>query len=198
MLKQSPIVNFYFNGDGFMKRSFILLSCVLIFSIVVAAQTSAPKPDPALQKLQVLVGHWTYQGEYKAGPFGPGGKITGVYESRPILGGFFLQGEETEKGAEGETHNIEIDGYDPASKNFTSHGYQSDGSTWSGTMVVAGKTITWDGNFVIEGKPYPFKASFTLAPNLMSGLDEVKISTDGVKTWVPFFSARFVKAAVKK
>ena len=136
-----------------MKRLFIALSCMLMFSIVVAAQTSAPKPDPALQKLQVLVGHWTYQGEYKAGPLGAGGKITGVYDCRPVLGGFFLQAEETEKGAEGETHNIEIDGYDPISKNLTFQGYQSDGSTWSGVITVAGKKTTWDGKWSSRESP---------------------------------------------
>ena len=182
-----------------MKRLLIVLSYLLIFSVVVAAQTSAPKPDPALQQLQqVLMGHWTYQGEYKAGPLGPGGKISGVYDCRPVLGGFFFEAEETEKGADGETHNIEIDGYDPVSKNFTFQAYQPDGSTWSGIIVVAGKTITWDGKFIIAGKSYPVKAEITFAPNSTSGVEEAKISTDGGKTWVPFFSAKWAKAAAKK
>jgi hypothetical protein len=181
-----------------MKRLILAVSLILTFAIVIAAQTSAPKPDPALQKLQALVGHWTYQGEYKAGPLGPGGKITGVYDCRPILGGFFLQAEETEKGAEGETHNIEIDGYDPVSKNFTFQGFQSEGSTWSGVILVAGNTMRWDGKYVIAGKPYLIKADFTLAPNSMSGVEEMKISADGGKTWVPFLSAKWSKGAAKK
>jgi hypothetical protein len=93
-----------------------------------------------------------------------------------------LQAEETEKGVEGETHNIEIDGYDPVSKKFT----------------FQGKTMTWDGKWFIAGKPYPLKADFTLASDSMSGVEEAKISTDGGKTWVPFFSAKWAKAAVKK
>lgn len=86
-----------------MKRLILAVSLTLNFAVVVAAQTSAPKPDPALHKLQVLVGHWTYQGEYKAGLLGFVGKITGVYDCQPILGGFFLQAEETEKGMERRT-----------------------------------------------------------------------------------------------
>jgi hypothetical protein len=181
-----------------MKRLFIALTCLLMFSTMVAAQTSAPKPDPALQQLQVLVGHWTYQGEYKAGVLGPGGKIAGVYDCQPVLGGFFLQAGETEKGAEGETHNIEIDGYDPISKNLTFQGYQSDGSTWSGVIAVSGKKITWDGKWFIAGKPYPLKADFILATDSMSAMEEAKISTDSGKTWVSLFSAKWVKAAAKK
>jgi Protein of unknown function (DUF1579) len=145
------------------------------------------------------VGHWTYEGEYKPGPLGPGGKVTGVYTERTILGGFFLQGQETEKGAMGETHWLEIDGYDPVNKNLTFNGYISDGSRYSGTFIVDGNTVTWTGKFLVEGKEYPFKEPFVLAPDKMSGTAKAEISADG-KTWTPFFEGKFVKAkpAAKK
>jgi hypothetical protein len=38
-----------------------------------SVQAPAPQPDPEVKKLQALVGHWTFKGEYKAGPLGPGG-----------------------------------------------------------------------------------------------------------------------------
>jgi hypothetical protein len=49
----------------------------LVFAVSLWAQTTVPKPDPELKKLGVIVGHWTYEGEYKAGPLGPGGKAKG-------------------------------------------------------------------------------------------------------------------------
>jgi len=56
-------------------RRFVVLFLLLMpgFFSVVQAQTpaAAPKPDPALKKLSVLVGHWTYEEEWKAGPLGP-------------------------------------------------------------------------------------------------------------------------------
>jgi hypothetical protein len=55
------------------------------------AQTSAPKSDPELKKLHVLIGHWTHEGEYKPGPLGGGSKVKGVWGARMILGGFFLK-----------------------------------------------------------------------------------------------------------
>ena len=45
-----------------------------------SVQAPAPQPDPEVKKLQVLVGHWTFKGEYKAGPLGPGGKVAGEYK----------------------------------------------------------------------------------------------------------------------
>jgi len=43
----------------------------LCFATTMRAQTSAPKPSPELKKLLPLVGHWTYEEEWKAGPLGP-------------------------------------------------------------------------------------------------------------------------------
>ena len=50
-----------------------------------------------MKKLHVLIGHWTYEGEYKPGPLGGGSKVKGVWDARMILGGFFLHEEVNEK-----------------------------------------------------------------------------------------------------
>jgi hypothetical protein len=180
--------------EGFMKRFVIALSvAALIYPVVASAQTPAPKPAPELKKLQVLVGHWTYEGEYKAGPLGPGGKITGEYTGQMILGGFFLRGQSTEKGTMGETRFLEIDGYDPVNKNYVSTMYGDDGSTFSGVVTVSGNTLTWAGKFTVAGKQYLFKEPFILAPDLMSATAKGEISVDG-RTWTPFFEAQYAKA----
>jgi hypothetical protein len=177
-----------------MQRTSILLFVVVVFfATATQAQAPAPKPNPELKKLLPLVGHWTYEGEYKPGPLGPGGKITGVYDAHWILGGFFLQAQEAEKGEAGETHNLEIDSYDPVNKTFASDLYQSDGTRFSGTLTIAGNTITWAGKWVIAGKQYLFREPFVLAPDSMSGTTKGEISTDG-KTWTPFFEGKFTKA----
>ena len=181
-----------------MKRINVLIS-LLGVGLVTTLQAQAPKPDPEVKKLHALVGHWTYEGEYKPGPLGPGGKITGVYDARMILGGFFLQAQETEKGAMGKTQNLEIDAYDPVNKNFVSNLYQSDGTKFSGTLTISGNTITWAGTWVIGGKGYQFKEPLVLAGDSMSGTAKGEVSADG-KTWVPLFEGKFVKvkAAAKK
>ena len=171
----------------------LLFLLVVCFATALQAQAPARKPDPELKKLHVLVGHWTYEGEYKGGPLGPGGKITGEYDAHMILGGFFVQDQSTERGAMGETRSLGITGYDPANKNFTYNGYGSDGSTFSGTVTISGNTLTWAGKFVIAGKQYQFKEPFVLAPDLMGGTARAEISADG-KMWTPFFEAKYTKA----
>jgi hypothetical protein len=174
-----------------MKRTVIAIGLIsLLFAV--AAQAQAPKPDPELKKLQIFVGHWTYEGEYKAGPLGPGGKITGEYTGQMILGGFFLQGETIEKGAMGVTRGLEIDAYDAVNKSFTSNIYGDDGTKFIGIVAVSGNTLTWEGKYVVEGKQFQFKEPFILAPDLMSATAKGEISVDG-KTWIPFFEAKWTK-----
>jgi hypothetical protein len=186
----------------FMRR-FVVLFLLLMpgFFSVVQAQTpaAAPKPDPALKKLSVLVGHWTYEEDWKAGPLGPGGKMTGVYDAHMILGGFFLQAEQIEKGAMGEIRNLEIDGYDPVHRNFTSDMFLSDGTKSSFTITVSGNTITWAGTLTFAGKQYQFKEPLVFAPDFMSATAEAEVSVDG-KTWTPAWEGKWtkVKPAAKK
>ncbi len=185
-----------------MKRFHILaLLWGACFATAMLAQAPAlaPKPDPALKKLLPLVGHWAYEEEDKPGPLGPGGKSSGEYTAQMILGGFFMQGVEREKGAAGKMLALGIEAYDPASKNFTSNWYYSDGTVFSGTLTASGNTFTWAGKLVVAGKQYLMKEPFVISPDLMSGTITEEISVDG-KTWVPAAVAKVVKVkpAAKK
>jgi hypothetical protein len=181
-----------------MQRISLLLLVLVLFSAT-AMQAQAPKPDPALKKLSVLVGHWTHEEDWKAGPLGPGGKMTGIYDAHMTLGGFFLKAEQTEKGAMGEIRNLEIDGYDPANRNFRSDMYMSDGTKSSFTITASGNTLTWAGTWTVAGKQYQFKEPMVLAPDFMSATTKAEISVDG-KTWTPAWEGKWtkVKPAPKK
>jgi len=149
--------------------------------------------DPEMKKLNVLVGRWTYEGEYKPGPLGPGGKITGEYTIQMILKGFFLEARQTEKGAMGETRSLEIVAYDPVSKNFVFNIYRDNGSTSSGTVTVSGNTITWEGKCIVDEKKFLSKDPFVFAGDWTSASAKTEISADG-KTWTPFFEGKLTKA----
>ncbi len=176
-----------------MKRT-IALRFLLAFcsATVMRAQAPAPKPGPEVKKLHADLGHWTYEGEAKPGPWGPGGKFTGEFDGRMILGGFFFQGRWTEKGPTGEDRGIELDGYDPVNKNFSSELYFDDGSRFSGALTVAGNTWTYEGKLVMAGKQYQFKGTFVFAPDLASGTYKTEISLDG-KTWTTSGESKWTK-----
>jgi hypothetical protein len=177
-----------------MKRFGIAVGLVLlVFAVSLWAQTAAPKPDPEFKKLDVFLGKWTYEIEYKAVLWGPATKASGEQTSKRILGGFFFQNQFTEKGTTGEMQGIEIIGYDPANKNFFSNEYHSDGNMWSGAYIFNGNTLVYTGKFMIMGKPYMVKSSITPAADSMSIMEKGEISTDG-KAWAPFFEAKLTKA----
>ena len=183
-----------------MKRISLLFSVLVVcFVAAMQAQAPTPKPDPALQQLRPWVGYWTFECDYKPGPLGPGGKVTGEWASQMILGGFFAQNRWAQKGPAGELRGIDIVGYDPVDKNFTFTGFQSNGTTSSWTFTISGNTVTDAGKFFFNGKQYLGRVTETYTADWASGVWKGEISTDG-KTWVPWFEWKMtkVKPAAKK
>jgi hypothetical protein len=175
-----------------MQRINVLLF-LLVVCFATAMQAQAPDLGPLLKKLSPLVGHWTYDGEYKAGPLGHGGKVAGEYDGETNRGGFLYQGRWTEKGATGARRDLYIYGYDAVNENFSIELRMRDGSRVSGALTASGKTFTWTGKGVVAGKEYQFKGTFVLAADLMRMTDKAEISIDG-KRWTPFFEGKYTKA----
>ena len=171
-----------------MKRSVILCLFLMagLFSVVLAqAPATAPKPSPELQRTAVYWGHWTYEGETKPGPLGPGGKVTGEWDAQMILNAFFLQGRWTEKAATGETRGLEIWWYDPQDKNFHYSVYRDNGVTFSGVLTNSGNIWKWDDKAVVAGKEYPLRGTQVFASDFKSITEKLEVSIDG-KTWTIF------------
>jgi hypothetical protein len=184
-----------------MQRIMLLLSLVIVcFATATQAQTTAPKPDPALKQLHGLLGHWTYTCEYQATPLGPAYTTAGEYTDQMILGGFFLKGQFKEKSTNGEFEGLEVMRYDPEKKNFAISGYQNDGGNYSGTVTVKGTTVTNAVTFLIGGKPYESRATIVYASDWTSADWKAEISSDGGKTWAPWFEQKMtkLKPATKK
>jgi len=176
-----------------MKRLAIAVwVLVLVFAVSFWAQTTAPKPGPEHQKVKMFVGHWTFAGEYKPGPWGPGGKSTGEETVEMVLGGFFVQGHYVEKGASGETHGFETFGYNPATNNYLQSQYIDDGSMGSGAMTVNGNTWNYSGITFFTGKQFKTRYTMTFASDLMSMVMKTELSADG-NSWTPFSDFKFTK-----
>jgi hypothetical protein len=178
-----------------MKRvAFLVCLCIVVFSVSVwaQAQAQAPQPDPELKKLGIMVGHWTYEGEYKAGPSGPSGKAKGEEFIQWIFGGFFLQDLEQETGALGDVRMALVYAYDPVQKHYVASGLTNNGGPASGTATVNGNTVSWEGKVVLEGKENFMRNTYVVAADRMTMTQKVEMSADG-KTWTPFFEALFTK-----
>lgn len=176
-----------------MKRiAFAVGLVLLVFAISIWAQAQAPKPYPELTKFDAFLGHWSSEGEYKPGPWGPGGKVTGERTVKRILGGFFIEFQSTAKGPKGESRSIWIVGYDPLKKKYLNNEYYDNGTVASGTYVIDGKTCTYSGMFSVGGNPYMLRMTGVFAADLMSYTVRGETSADG-KTWIPYYEGRVVR-----
>jgi hypothetical protein len=90
-----------------------------------------PEPDPALRRLDFLVGSWELTGELEAGPAGPGGTISGVETFEWMEGGFFLvhrwDGSFDMGGNTMVDTGYEFYDYDPENKSYRAHFFNNLG-----------------------------------------------------------------------
>ena len=161
----------------------------LVGFVLLAAQTRAaygegptpaqPKPGPEIGKLAYYVGSWRGEGEAKAGPFGPGGKLSSSTTCEWFDGGFHLVCRGEEHGPTGTRTFLNIRAYDEKTQAYTEYGISNLGETeynTGGTIVGNKKTFAFDMD--IDGKPTKLRyVEVQLSPTLYTY--EAAASTDG-------------------
>lgn len=129
-----------------------------------------PSPDPALQRLDFLVGTWKLAGTTIESPMGPATEITGSESFEWMEGGFFLVHRWDSSfelgGAKVVDTGYEFLDYDPETSRYRTHFFNSlgpydhDGSKYHGgfegdALVVTGparitRTPNADGSITVD------------------------------------------------
>ena len=111
-----------------------------------------PEPAPELKKVEYFVGKWTWEGDMKPGPAGPGGKMSMIERNQWMDGGFFLTMRSEFKIANlGSGSGMAFMGYDTARKVYTYDEFNSMGESQHSTGTVDGDTWTWSGEQRMRG-----------------------------------------------
>src|SRR5262245_52151971 len=112
-----------------MRRITTAISVMLLTLVAGSAQGQSlnPAPPPELKKWNIWVGDWALSGTAKDTPTGPEYKVDWSLHERWILGGFFVQVDQTWRANGQELHSLEILSYDPIKKVHASSGFSSDG-----------------------------------------------------------------------
>src|SRR6058998_1171239 len=132
-----------------MNRLIIVCICSLALSISSFAQ--AP---PEVQRLAYYLGTWRGEGETKAGPFGPAGKLSSTMTCEWFAGGFHLVCRGEERGPTGKRTFLNIRAYDETAKAYTEYGISSFGeSEYDSGGSIVGNKKTFVLNNEVEGKP---------------------------------------------
>jgi hypothetical protein len=155
-----------------------------------------PKPGPEHQRLHYNVGKWNVEMNMKESPFGPAGKVTGVYQNEMFPGGFFLIMRFDGKGHIGELNGLAIMGYNAEKKVYTYHDINNWGETGDYEGMVQGDTWTWTSEIQMGDKMV--KSGFTLKEvSPTSYTSKFEISTDG-STWITTMEGKGTKATPVK
>jgi Protein of unknown function (DUF1579) len=179
-----------------MKRipATMLLSvlCVSVWLFCAKSFAQMPSPAPELKKLDFLVGTWNDQGDMKASPMGPGGKMTMTEKNDWMPGGFFLTLHTNFTSEMGSGSGMAFMGYDADNKQYTYDEFNSMGERSHSTGSLDGDTWTWLGDQKMGSQT--MKGRFTmkvLSPSSYSF--KYEMSQDGT-TWNTVMDGKSTKA----
>jgi hypothetical protein len=146
-----------------------------------------PKLPATPRNEDLLVGDWTMVGTAKDSRTEPEYKVTWKLHGRRILGGAFVQVDQTWRGKGKESYAMEVIAYDPATRTHTTSAFSDDRSHWvgtatyadDGTLVETGTTTDADGTVTRWRDVYVYSA------DRMSVTGTEEAEKDGVK-WTTF------------
>ena len=174
-----------------MKKIVMMLSSVLILAASAVAQMEMPKPGADHKKLDMFVGAWTLDGDMKAGPMGPGGKMTENEKCEWMEGGYFVVCHTQFTSAMGNGSGISVMGYSNDDKAYTYREFNSWGEFDDSKGAVDGDTWTWTSDEKVAGMTG--KGRFTmkiLSPTSYNFSFEM--SQDGTK-WMTVMDGKATK-----
>lgn len=168
----------------------VIVLCALPLLTVPMRAADQPKPGPEHKKMEIAVGQWSYEGVAPASPFGPAGKFKGRETDRMVLGGFFLESRGQDTNDTGYVwQGVSLQGYDPATKTYVSHGFENDGTTNVNSTAIDGNTWTSTGTRTdSKGTVYKTRTKVTYATDGRSSTFAAEYSADDGKTWLPMWS----------
>jgi hypothetical protein len=168
-----------------------------LYGTAVAQPAQAQKPTPEHQRLRYFVGTWTTEGEMKAGPMGPGGKVTSTDRCEWFEGRFAVVCHSTGKTPMGPSKSIGILAYSAEEKVYTYYGV--DNSNMVMTSVPRGSvqdgTWTYTDESVMGGQKMKTRVTIKeLSPSAYTFNMEMQ-GPDG--KWTPLMESKSTKATAK-
>lgn len=177
-------------------KSLALCAAALVVGIqLAAAQAPAPpKPGPEHARLGYFVGKWTTEGEMKASPMGPGGKITSSDTCEWFEGHFSVVCRTEGKTPVGPNKSIGIMGYNSEEKVYTYYGIDNSNMTMASVPrgMVQGDTWTYTDESVMGGQKTKSRVTIKeLSPTAYTFTMELQ-GPDG--KWMPMMESKSTKS----
>lgn len=146
---------------------------LVVCSGIAAAQApaGAPMPGPEHKRLSYFVGKWTSEGEVKANPFMPAGKMTSADTCEWFEGNFAVVCKYEGTSPMGPTKGLGIMGYSAEEKAYTYYGLDNSPMVMSSVPrgTLQGSTWVYQDESKMGGKMLKSRYSITeMGPNAYS------------------------------
>ena len=175
-----------------MKKLTTLMILFASTAAVTAQEPEMPKPGPEHKAISAFAGKWSFEGKADDGPMGPGGPVTFTETCEMFEGGFALVCRSEGKDPMGPTKAISIMSYDPEKKAYTYYAVQSGYPAFTATGKNVGKAWNWETVSKMGDQTMNTAVTITLTSPTSQTFD-LKMSTDGGKTWMPGMSGKSTK-----
>jgi len=176
-----------------MKRLLTLMILLATIAAVTAAQEpQMPTPGPEHKAISAFAGKWSFEGKMNDGPMGPGGPVTFTETCEMFEGGFALVCRSEGKDPMGPTKALSIMSYDLEKKAYTYYAVQSGYPAFTATGKNVGEAWNWETVSKMGDQTMTTAVTITLT-SPTSQTFEMKMSTDGGKTWMPGVSGKSTK-----
>jgi len=171
-----------------MKTTRMILAAWLMSA---AAMAQMPQPGPELKKVDMFAGSWTLDGDMKASPMGPGGKMTENEKCEWMEGGFFIVCRVDFKSSMGNGAGVTVMGYSVEDKVYTFREFNSWGEFTDSKGSVDGDTWTWTNDEKMGGMT--MKGRFTMKVTSPTAYNfSFEMSQDGAK-WTTVMEGKATK-----
>ena len=175
-----------------MKRLLTLMILSATAVAVMAQEPPMPMPGPEHKAISAFAGKWSFEGKVNDGPMGPGGPVTFTETCEMFEGGFALVCRSEGKNPMGPTKAIAIMSYDPEKKVYTYYAVQSGYPAFTATGKNVGEAWNWETVSKMGDQTMNTAVTVTLTSPTSQTFD-LKMSTDGGKTWMPGMSGKSTK-----
>jgi len=180
----------------FVSSLVVCCAVAILGAVIGQAQTpqASPKPGPEHKRLGYFVGKWTTEGEMKASPMGPAGKITGSDTCEWFEGGFSVVCHSDGKTPMGAMKSIGIMGYSTEEKVYTYYGVDSSPMAMASVAkgTIQGNTWTYNDEGTMGGQKMKMRVTLVEQSPTAYTFKMEMAGADG--KWMPLMESTATKA----
>lgn len=129
--------------------------------LTISAGAARPDASPELKKLDDLIGTWKIDGDAKATPAGPAGKVSYELNCQWHTGGSQVVCQYVGTQPKGPYKEISIYSYEPTTKAYSVYSVSSDGLTSLGRLTIDKNAWTHVWDIRANGKPMKFRLALS-------------------------------------